>query len=61
MFPKLPGNHCGWRVVAMGRVRGQLWKQAKAESEKVLGATLKDWNFVLKAGGNQRSFSCGTT
>lgn len=56
MFPKLPGNHCGWRVVAMGRVRGQLWKQAKAESEKVLGATLKDWNFVLKAGGEPKKF-----
>ena len=33
MFPKLPVSHRGWRVVAMGRTKGQLWKQARADGD----------------------------
>lgn len=57
MLPKLPGNPYSWRVVPVGkRTRGQLWKQARAGSEKVSGATLKDRSFVLKAVGEPWNF-----
>lgn len=62
VFPKPPAGRCGWRVVAVGGTKGQLWKQARPDRDG-LRCHPKGLELCSEGAGwgDQRIFSSGTT